>query len=171
MNPRLRWLFLMVQSMPLVTLCFWRSLRASRVCSGPVEFAVSGLLWSSLTAQTCFCKCPWSGSAPAEVPGLGLVLQRSLALIYFLGVPRLRFTWTCRGPCSELFPQRSQTTPGPQRSWLPPRSQTHAQTHSGLWLWPSSSAVAPRTCSYERFIVSVLLRPRSLTQSCLCKCP
>ena len=77
---------------PLVTLCSWKSLSTPRVCSAPVEFAVSGLLWSRLLAQTCFCKCSWSGSAPVEVPGLGLVLQRSPALIFSLGGPRLRCT-------------------------------------------------------------------------------
>ena len=102
---------------PLVTLCSWTSLSGPGFCSAPMEFAVSSLLWPRLQAQSCFCKYPWSGSAPVEVPGLGLVLQRSLAVIYSLGGPRLWCAWTCRGPGSGLLLQRSQT---------------HAQTRRGL---------------------------------------
>ena len=81
-----------------------------------MEFAVSGLLWSRLPSQTCFCKCPWSRSSPVEVPGLGLVLQRSLSLIF------------------SLLPQRSQTQvcPDLQRTWLTPTSSEVTDSHHDL---------------------------------------
>ena len=51
------------------------------LCSSPLEFAVSGWLWPRFLALSCFCKS-WSGSLPAEVPGLELDLfwWRSLTL-------------------------------------------------------------------------------------------
>ena len=76
-----------------------------------------------------------------------LVLQRFLAPVYCLKVPRLGCSQKRRGPGSGLLPQSSQTQtrrgsrvlpiafdvpdqyPDPQRSWLgllPMRSQTHA---------------------------------------------
>ena len=47
--------------------------------SVPMDFAFSGLLWSRYLAQFSFPKCSWSGSAAAEVPGLGL-FQKNLWL-------------------------------------------------------------------------------------------
>ena len=78
---------------------------------------------------TCFCKS-WSGSTPAEVPGLELVLQRSLALVYSLGVPRLCCAQTQSGRCSSL---------------LPLRSQTHVWSCRDIWFLPTPSAV-PDSC-------------------------
>ena len=86
---------------PLVIPYSWRSLGTPGICSAPVEFAVSVLLWSRSLAQSCFCKCPSSWSVSAEVPCLGLVLQGSLAPVYSL-----------RG--------LSLVCPDPQRSWLRP---------------------------------------------------
>ena len=78
---------------PLVTPCSWRSLRAPGVSSAPVEFVVSGLLWSRLPAQICFCKCPWSASAPADglakVSGSDLLPRRSQTQVHW----NLQRTW------------------------------------------------------------------------------
>ena len=117
----------MVPVTPLVTLCSWRLLSTPSICSTPLEFMVLVLLWNRLPAQTCFYKCPLSRSAPAEVPGLELVLQRSLALIYTLGCPRLRYARTHRGPGSGLLSQRSQT---------------HVLTGKGFWFLPTSLEVS-----------------------------
>ena len=158
----------------------------------PVGFTHSGLLWPRLLAQTCFCKCPWSGSAPAEVPGCGLVLQRSLVLIYSHGGPRPMCTSTYRGPDSGLLPWRSQTNAqthrGPGSGLVPGRSQTHTWISrgpgSGILSWSSEihaqtcrglSGPVPLiqwlllyTCS-SGFAVSGLLQPRLLTSHALHK--
>ena len=105
------------------------------VCFTTMEFTVSGLLWPRLSTQTCFYKSPLSDSAPAEVPGLGLVLQRSLALIFSLGVPDLVVpglaedlaqAYSLRGP--RLMPRPTEFSGS---CLLPQRSQTHTQTHRG----------------------------------------
>ena len=75
---------------PLFVPRSWKSLKAPKVCSAYVKFAVSKPTLAGLfLAQTHFCKYPWSGSAPEEVLALGLFLQRSLVLIFSLGNLRL----------------------------------------------------------------------------------
>ena len=123
-------------------------------------------------AQTCFCKCPWFGSIPAEVPSLGcsckgLWFQSALSEFPCLGVPRpaedlahaysLRsFRITIRpaevsGSC--LFPLTSQTNAqthrGPGSGLLALMSQTHAWTHRcpGLDLHPLGSHIHVHTLS------------------------
>ena len=133
----------MVPVIMLVTQCSWRLLSIPRVGSALVEFTVSVLLRPSLLVQSCLD--PWSGSAPAEVPGLGLVLQRSLVPVYSLGSPRLR--------CTRLAEDLPQAYPlrGPTKvcgsCLFPRRSQTHAQTSKGHWFLPSPQWLLPCTCS------------------------
>ena len=108
----------MILVSPLVTLCSWSSLSPPRLCS----FAVSGLVYPRLFAQTCFSKCPLSGSVPTEDPGLGLVPQKFLTLVYSLGVPNLGCTQSHRRPDLGLLPQGSQT---------------HSWTHRDLCFLPT----------------------------------
>ena len=56
------------------------SLSSCSPLPSPMEFAVSGLLWPRLLAQSCLCKCLWSGSAPIpmELVISGLLWFRSL---------------------------------------------------------------------------------------------
>ena len=93
---------------PLVTPSFWKQLSILGLCSASLEFDVSGLLWPRLPALTCFSKS-WSESPHAEVPGLELILQQSLAPVYCLRVPSLRCAQNHRGPSSDLLSQRFQT--------------------------------------------------------------
>ena len=72
-----------------------------------------------MLAQTYFCKCLWSGSAPAGIPGLGLVLQKSLALVFSLRDLKLRCIWTHKGPGSNLLPQVSNSCLDLQKLLVP----------------------------------------------------
>ena len=127
----------------------------------PVEFATSGLCWPRLPAQTCFCKSPWSGSAPAEFPGLGLVLQRCLALIWDLGGPRLGCTLDLRKTWLGSTPSKPRFMPGPTQRSLAQKllpctcscgvhgvRSAPAQV-AGSVLHPQMSLVCIHSCSHE----------------------
>ena len=76
----------MVLVTPLVTLCSLRLLSTPRLCSTPLEFAVSG----------CSCLGCQLGSVSVNIPGLDLLLQRSLS-----------WDWSAKVFDSDLLPQRS----------------------------------------------------------------
>ena len=84
------------------------------LCSAPLEFALSGVLWPRFLAFPCFCKS-WSASSPEEDSGLELDLERFLALVYRLRGPTLGMPGTVEDlltpsevPDSHLDPQRFQ---------------------------------------------------------------
>ena len=111
MDPRLRWLFLIVE----LGSCFqssWKSLDVSRGhlmlryialqsqrSFGPatmettcldllLRYLGSGLLWWKFLPQAWSRKCHWAGPSPAEeVICSGLFLQRSLASLSFIFIP------------------------------------------------------------------------------------
>lgn len=60
------------------------------------KVAASGLLRWRLVAQACSGGGHWLRPVPAEVPGLGPDLQRSLAQDCSLGGPCLAHAWSCR---------------------------------------------------------------------------
>ena len=138
-NTRLRWLFLIAQPVPWFLFPCWSLFlefaHAPRLCFTPLEFAVSCL--SSLACWLIFVS--------VKVPGLYLVLQKSLA-----------WGWSCKGlwlqtTPSELpdlnMPRPTEDLPqaysfrdprlmvGPTEfsgsCLFPLTSQTNAQTHRG----------------------------------------